>query len=239
MKQTLVYSVVLNILLLLTVVFIGARTHFFHDVAARFGWVEKQIVSNQKADDCLRGWTRSLESLHDTVDVVFLGNSITHGGDFDSAFPNKKICNLGYPSDNIEGMSKRVNQVKSLHPAKVFILGGYNQLDRIDLDVFSNKYEHLIEELARECPETRLFALSILPVNQDIKGVHLCSNSKIGQANTIISKLAHRKGIVYIDLYSLYLKGGKLNEEYTYDGVHLKADAYRLWYEAIKNYVEQ
>lgn len=238
MKRVFVLSVVLNILLLLAVVFIGVRTHFFHEVAARFGWAVKRTVPNQKAEDCLRGWTKSLESLHDTVDVVFFGNSITHGGDFDVAFPNKKNCNLGYPSDDLEGMRNRVPQVKALHPQKLFIMGGFNGLEKMELDEFCVFYKELVLELKAACPETKLFMQSILPVNENILGNPLCSNTKIEQANEIIRNIAEFNHSTYIDLHTLYKKDGILNGEYTTDGVHLKTEAYQLWYDVVQNHIE-
>ena len=239
MKRALVVTLILNVLLLLAVVLIGVRTSFFEDVAARFGWAEKRVVPNQKADDCLRGWTKSLESLHDTVDVVFIGNSITYGGEFDKAFPTIKICNLGYPSDDLKGMRRRVPQIKAIHPQKVFIMGGLNGLSQMNLDDFRTQYESLVKELKYASPETQLFLQSILPVNEELFGHPLTPNQKINQANEIIKNIAIANNSAYIDLNTLYQKNGKLTEDYTSDGIHLNADAYQLWYDAIRNKIEK
>jgi len=239
MKRALVVSLILNVLLLLAVVLIGVRTSFFEDVAARFGWAEKRVVPNQKADDCLRGWTKSLESLHDTVDVVLIGNSITYGGEFDKAFPTIKICNLGYPSDDLKGMRCRVPQIKAIHPQKVFIMAGLNGLSQMNLDDFRTQYESLVKELKYASPETQLFLQSILPVNEELFGHPLSPNQKIVQANEIIKNIAIANNSAYIDLNTLYQKNGKLNEDYSSDGIHLNADAYQLWYDAIRNKIEK
>jgi lysophospholipase L1-like esterase len=239
MKRVLVVSLILNVLLLLAVVLIGVRTSFFEDVAARFGWAEKRVVPNQKADDCLRGWTKSLESLHDTVDVVFIGNSITYGGEFDKAFPTIKICNLGYPSDDLKGMRRRAPQIMALHPKKVFLMGGLNGLSQKSLDVFRIQYEDLVQELRIVCSEAQLYLQSILPVNEELFGHPLCPNQKIVQANEIIKNIAIANNSAYIDLNTLYQKNGKLNEDYTSDGIHLNADAYQLWYDVIRNIIEK
>lgn len=239
MKRALVVTLILNVLLLLAVVLIGVRTSFFEDVAARFGWAEKRVVPNQKADDCLRGWTKSLESLHDTVDVVFIGNSITYGGEFDKAFPTIKICNLGYPSDDLEGMRERASQIRALHPKKVFLMGGLNGLSQKSLDFFRIQYEDLVQELRIACPEAQLYLQSILPVNEELFGQPLSPNQKIVQANEIIKNIAIANNSAYIDLNTLYQKNGKLNEDYSSDGIHLNADAYQLWYDAIRNIIEK
>ncbi len=237
MKQGFVVSLVLNVLLVCVVVFIGIHTSFFINVVERLGWIEKKIVLNQKADDCLRGWTKSLESLHDTVDVVFLGNSITHGGDFDSAFPNLKICNLGFPSDDLKGMRKRVPQVKALNPRVVFIMGGLNGLYYMGLKDLRIQYDVLIKELISVGPETQFVLQSVLPVNEKVFGHPLCPNHKIERANDIIKELAAYYDLHYVDLYTPYLKEGNLNNEYTYDGVHLKSGAYQIWYKEIQSFL--
>ena len=61
-----------------------------------------------KTWECLKGWTNSLYSLRDTVEIVFYGNSITCGGAFEKSFPDKRICSLGYPSDDLKGMMIRI-----------------------------------------------------------------------------------------------------------------------------------
>lgn len=222
-KWILSFSVALNILLL---AFITILNHRY----AQSGF-------NRKAFDCQRGWTNSLESLHDTVDIVFLGNSITHGGAFDEAFADKHICNLGYPSDNLKGMSGRVDQIKALHPQKIFVMGGFNGLTTIDLQVFSSEYEELVKNIGSEMPDARIYLQSILPVNGSIKNYKLPTAEKINDANQIIKNISKKYNCVYIDLYSLYQKDDILPTLYTDDGVHLKEDAYSIWYNAINNFI--
>lgn len=121
MKRSVFILFITNVILFIALLYVGYKCHQYRSI----------ISGNRKEYDCLRGWTNSLESLHDTVDVVFFGNSITHGGRFDQAFPDMKVCNLGYPSDDIEGMRKRIPQIVALHPRKVFIMGGINNLKQI------------------------------------------------------------------------------------------------------------
>lgn len=240
MKRVFVLSVVLNILLFLAVVFIGVRTHSFHEVAARFGWAVKRTVPNQKAEDCLRGWTKSLESLHDTVDVVFFGNSITHGGDFDQAFPQLKICNLGYPSDDLSGMQKRIAQIIALHPKLLFIMAGTNNLSTFNEKSFKCDYNELITEIKKNVPNVEIYVQSILPYNSNLCEVKfkIERHTAITKANEIIKMISEESGENYIDLYSLYVdEEGQLQESLTVDGVHLKNEAYERWYNEIRKYI--
>ena len=43
--------------------------------------------------------------------------------------------------------------------------------------------------------------------------------------------------VIYIPLYDLFLKDGKINEDYTYDGLHPNALGYEVMASAIKGYL--
>ena len=61
--------------------------------------------------------------------------------------------------------------------------------------------------------------------------------TEIIQANQIITRIAGEKGMIYIDLFSLYCIDGQLPDELTNDGIHLLPKAYDRWAEAIREYV--
>lgn len=190
-----------------------------------------------KAEECLKGWTNSLYSLRDTVEIVFFGNSITYGGAFEKQFPEKQICNLGYPSDDLNGMSTRINQIMTLHPTKVFLMGGINGLASQDIIEFKNQYEYLVKSLKDSLPTATIYIQSILPVNKSIQNANVPNNEKIIEANNIIETITKKYGCRFIDLYSIYAKEDMLPPKYTDDGIHLLPKAYNLWFQAIKDYI--
>lgn len=215
MRKLLVVSVIANILLVGYILINLATTN-----SNNYQW---------KAEECLKGWTNSLYSLRDTVDIVFLGNSITYGGLFEAEFSDKRICNWGYPSDDLCGMTERINQVMALHPAKVFLMGGINGLTNQDLNDFENEYETLVKSLKDSMPLIVIYLQSILPVNKVI----VPSCQKIIEANGIIEQISRKYKCRYINLHSLYAEDGILPNRYTADGGHLLPDAYKI----IKDYV--
>ena len=240
MKRFFIASATLNVLLIAGLIVIGVYTSFWTDITSRIGWTKKRIVFNQKAEDCLRGWTKSLESLHDTVDVTFWGNSITYGGDFDQAFPQLKICNLGYPSDDLSGMQKRIAQIKALHPKLLFIMAGTNNLSTFNEKSFKCDYSELVTEIKRNVPDVKIYVQSILPYNSNLCKVKFKfdRNTATIKANEIIRTISEENDLNYVDLYSLYVEGeGQLQESLTVDGVHLKNEAYERWYNEIEKYI--
>lgn len=229
MKRSVVILIITNVILCIVLLYVGYKSLQYR----------RLISENRKEYDCLRGWTNSLESLHDTVDVVFLGNSITHGGKFDQVFPDKKVCNLGYPSDDLAGMRKRIPQVVALHPKKVFLMGGANDVRHFDKVLFETQYLDLIRTLRDSLPDVTIILQSVLPINYEIcKAFGNDCNDKINKANEIIKKLAVESHMNYIDLNRCYIDvEGKLDVRFTDDGIHLKEEAYNIWYKEIKVFI--
>lgn len=82
---------------------------------------------------------------------------------------------------------------------------------------------------------TKIYVQSILPVREPSE----VDNEKIIEANDILRELALEHDCVFIDLHSAFVDSdGKLIEEYSKDGVHLKEEAYEVWVEAIREYIE-
>jgi len=63
-------------------------------------------------------------------DIVFIGNSITDGGEWSELFNDLKIKNRGISGDVSAGVLNRIDEVVQRKPAKVFLLIGVNDLAR-------------------------------------------------------------------------------------------------------------
>lgn len=237
LKAILFISLAFNILLLASIYYIGViKTNFYERTKVWLGIGEK---AEELPGDfyCLMGWTNTIEQLNYDADVVFYGNSITKGGNFQDFFPNVKICNLGYPGDNLDGLALRVNQIKYLYPEKVFVMGGINGLKNMTDENFESKYQCMVDSIKHAVPKSEVFLQSILPINHNMTKDY-ASSEKIIKSNEIIKSIALRTGCTYIDLYSLYEEEGEMPMELTKDGVHLHKQAYEKWIEEIRYYIE-
>lgn len=235
--MTLVLSLVANVVLLFGIYIIGGpKTHFFSRMGERMGVCERD--PHTRGDYwCIRGWTNTMNKLGYDADVVFFGNSITCGGNFQDYYPNVKTCNLGYPGDNMDGMLIRVGQIKAVKPEKVFVMAGINGLQVQTDKVFEEKYQRMVDSIKSSVSEAEVYLQSILPVNHSMKkGV--ASAAKIRKANEIIAEIAARSNCVYVDLWSLYEMDCEMPKELTRDGVHLFPEAYDRWADEIKRYIE-
>lgn len=175
-------------------------------------------------------------------DIVFVGNSITDGGEMNELLGMSNIKNRGISSDVIDGVSKRISQVMSGKPKKVFLLIGINDISHnLNVSQLSAKYEKLVKKMRELSPYTEIYLQSVMPVNNDFKRY----KSLLGKEKTIvafnkeISRIAAENGCIYIDLTKTLSDAntGKLKRVFTNDGLHLTGLGYKAWMEAIKPYV--
>lgn len=176
-------------------------------------------------------------------DIIFLGNSITDGGNFEELFKREDVKNRGIRSDIIPGVQKRLEQVVKGHPKKIFLLIGINDVSHgHSVDKLAERYETLVNEILQRSPKTQLYLQSIMPINNDY-GVY--KNLK-GKENTIvefnkrIKEIAEKNHLKYIDLWPFLAdKNGKLNKKYTNDGLHLTGPGYKAWTNGIRSYLDE
>ena len=90
----------------------------------------------------------------------------------------------------------------------------------------------MADTYAETFPESRIVFLSVLPVTPKLEdGAR--TNTNIPVFNTFIQATAKKHNAEYIDLYSLYVLDGRLNPQYTEDGLHITQDSYSIWVDAI------
>jgi lysophospholipase L1-like esterase len=169
--------------------------------------------------------------------IIFLGDSITEGGNWPELFPGKNVLNRGIGGDITAGLLARLDEVIRHQPSKIFIAIGTN-----DLAIgFSNEkilknYRAIIEQLKADSPGTKIYVQSVLPVGKRVLFGH--KNEKILPLNQELRQMCAELGITYIDLYPQFLNGdGYLDNQFTNDNLHLLGNAYLLWKDQIEGYV--
>ncbi len=180
------------------------------------------------------------ELLPDTKkEIVFLGNSITDGGEWIELFDNKHCKNRGISGDVTEGVLFRLNEITSSKPVKVFLLIGINDIARgISKDtVFANICK-IVENIRTASPKTKVYIQSIFPVNASFGMFekHVDKGEEVIFVNTEMKKWCDENDFFYVDLYSHLVTPGTdlLNPEYTNDGLHLLGAGYLKWVEVVK-----
>ena len=175
-------------------------------------------------------------------DIIFIGNSITIGAEWNELFANPHVKNRGISGDTTMGVYDRLDAVLSGKPSKIFLLIGINDVSRgVSVDTIVKRIDMIAEKIARNSPRTKLYLQSVLPVSDYYKmfNGHTSRATAIPDINRGLKELAERKKLTYIDLYSHFLnkETGKMNNEYTNDGLHLLGKGYLKWAEIIKPYI--
>ena len=224
------------------IMYILPRTEWLHGCTG--GYIDKALAKvgvkeyEPPTDWTLVSWKSSLEAMDYDADIVFFGDSITRGGQWAEAFPDKAIVNLGRSGDSLSGMINRVDMIASVTPEKVFVLGGINSLTDKNSEECIAQYRELIETVKETVPNAELYVQSVLPVTVDYQK-NTASNESIVNFNAEIEKLADEFGITYINIFDLYAVDGALAPELTKEGIHLVTEAYDRWYDEIRPYVEE
>lgn len=176
-------------------------------------------------------------------DIVFVGNSITDGGELSELFGMNNIKNRGIVSDVITGVEKRITQVTSGHPKKIFLLIGINDVSHgLQVSTMAERYARLVKKIKAQSPESQLYLQSVMPINNDFRRYKNLRGRErtIPLLNKEIKRIAEENDARYVDLWpALADKNSKLKTGYTNDGLHLNGAGYRAWTRAIEPLVKE
>ncbi len=180
------------------------------------------------------------------LDVVFLGDSITHGWEGNGREVFKKLCadyrilNLGHSGDRTEHLIWRfLNGEMEGYKTKLFMLmiGTNNGNDSAE-DVAAG-IKRIIEITQKFHPESKMLLLPIFPRNQDAKQNHRIKNEK---TNAIIRGYADGRKVIWCDFNDKFLEPGPdkvLPRSIMPDLLHPNHDGYLIWEAAVRPYFEK
>ena len=175
-------------------------------------------------------------------DIIFLGNSITNGGEWAELLGNSHVKNRGISGDRTDGILDRLHVITKGKPAKIFLLIGINDLSGgRSIEEIARNIDEIAERIKKESPSTQLNLQSVLPLNPKYNMFtgHMKRKNDIPALNALIKDIANRRGLTYIDLFSEFVAPGtqEMNPDYSNDGLHLLGKAYLKWAEILKPYL--
>ena len=172
-------------------------------------------------------------------DIIFLGNSITDGGEWSELFQNANCKNRGISGDITAGVLNRLETVTKGQPAMVFLMIGTNDMNHgLTNDTIVMNVRQIVQRIKAESPRTRIVVQSILPTN-DCYGLftgHTKRWQDVAVINGMLETMAEEEDVTYLDLYPPFATPeGKLNPAYSNDGLHLNGDGYLLWKDIVED----
>jgi lysophospholipase L1-like esterase len=172
--------------------------------------------------------------------IVFLGNSITEGGDWKKLTGDTTVINRGIGGDITFSMLKRLDEILNLKPSNIFLLIGINDIGKdIPPAVIAENITKIIRSIQTESPATKIILQNLLPVNPTIDRFpqHYDKQQKIAETNKLLITVAKETHVPLVDLNKLFRDSkGNLLEKYTNDGLHLNSggEGYRIWVNHLK-----
>tara|TARA_B110000902_G_scaffold145604_1_gene167913 strand:- start:1304 stop:2035 length:732 start_codon:yes stop_codon:yes gene_type:complete len=168
-------------------------------------------------------------------EIVFIGNSITEQGeDWRLKVNNPKARNRGISGDTSDGIIARLNEITFYKPKKLFLLIGINDLfhNPNAVEKIHENILKIVDEINSKSPITQIFVQTVLPTTTE----NLIPIIK--ELNTLLENSAVGKPFDFINLQQRFvLLDGKMNMDFSSDGVHLNEKGYKIWSEIIKNII--
>lgn len=139
------------------------------------------------------------------------------------------VYNRGISGDTSDRLLERwADNVLSLKPKNIVLLIGTNDSAvGADANFVADNVKKIIDMTKNDCPNARLILEAVYPINKKIRFWLGRSNKKIREINSALEALAKKEGITFLDLTAdLSDSGGRLNPDFTYDGLHLNAKGF-------------
>lgn len=170
--------------------------------------------------------------------IIFLGNSITEGGNWRALLNDSSVLNRGISGDITFGILKRLDEVTRHHPSKVFLLIGINDLSKnIPNSVIIQNIFNIVGQIRAQSPKTQVYVQSLLPLNSGHKKfpAGYSKQAQVMEINAQLEKYAEALKYTFVNLYPAFLDDHMaLNVLYTYDGLHLNKAGYAHWLACLK-----
>ncbi|MCH7973603.1 MAG: GDSL family lipase [Bacteroidetes bacterium] len=165
--------------------------------------------------------------------IVMLGNSITHGANWNELINRKDVVERGISGDLTSGFLHRLKYVYNLKPKICFIMGGINDI------IYGKQVDEVFQNLIKIADSLKSHKIKIvLQSTLFIKnGSSFLDtiNVRVKSLNIQLKKYASINNIIFLDLNKKLSVDNHLKEEHTIDGVHLSALGYKIW----SNYILQ
>ena len=189
------------------------------------------------------------------IDVVFIGDSITHGWENRASmeilkkhFPQHEILNLSHAGDRTEhqlwmagesGFLQPSGAYKGINPKLIVVLIGTNNIGHRTAgpEATAAGIKLIVEALRKNCPEAKILLFGVFPRAQNPDHVF---RGQVKEINQIICTLADGENVFYEDIAGKLLeKDGTLSKKIMPDYLHLSPAGYEIWAQAIELYVKR
>ncbi|MBE0537208.1 MAG: GDSL family lipase [Phycisphaerae bacterium] len=191
-------------------------------------------------------WSARHEGVKDRVqqgdvDLLMIGDSITHGWDgggkefWEKYYAPRKAVNMGFSGDRTQHVLWRLDhgEIDGISPKLAVIMIGTNNSNGEDntAEEIADGIKAICAKLRAELPQMKILVLAIFP-----RAPQPCpQREKNAKASELASKIADGKMIHYLDINAKFLDAdGALPKEIMPDFLHPNTKGYQIWAEAME-----
>lgn len=182
-----------------------------------------------------------LKNKMENIDVVMLGDSITHNWESDGAsvlaskLVDYDVLNLGFSGDRTEHVLWRLRNgaVQGIAPKVVMVLIGSNNTGHRTEPPAETAagIAEIIRELRTRLPESKILLQAIFPRDKSPNGKLRKQNDAV---NEIIKHFGDDEHVFYADIGEVFLDPkGRISSAIMPDFLHLSREGYQKWADAI------
>ncbi len=191
------------------------------------------------------GWMQRHESFNARVkqghvDLIFLGDSITHGWEgggkevWQKYYAHRNAVNLGIGGDQTGHVLWRLDHgnIDGIAPKLAVLMIGTNNIGGYTPAEIADGIKAIVEKLRTKLPCTKVLVLGVFP-----RGATADDPLRLQQMaiNKIVARLADGKMVFFLDISPKFLTAdGVLSKKVFPDLVHLTPKSYEAWAEAIE-----
>ena len=186
------------------------------------------------------------EVQHGNVDLIFVGDSITHGWQrsgkelWDKYYAPRNAVNMGFDGDKTQHVLWRLDhgEIDGISPKLAVLMIGTNNSDGQDYTSqdIADGIKAICAKMRYKLPKTKILILAIFPRGAT-PSPHRQKNAK---ASELASQIADNDMIYYLDINSRFLEAdGTLSKDIFPDLGHPNEKGYKIWADAIESTVAE
>jgi lysophospholipase L1-like esterase len=196
-----------------------------------FPWMSVAAWERMHAED-------TLVARHDSVDVLFIGDSITAGWDsslWQQHFAPLKAANFGIGGDHTGNILWRLQQgaIGNLEPKLVILLAGVNNFGHLQEtpEQIAQGVAAVVRQLQLAWPESRILLHAVFPFEESAKSPR---RQQVKKLNELLAGLGDNQKVFFKDYGGLFLTPeGNISVELMGDFLHPTTKGYETWANAM------
>lgn len=155
-----------------------------------------------------------------TAELVIIGDSLVERAPWAEMLPGIRISNQGIGGSTVDLVGQRLDLIPFSTRA-VILLMGINDLTRQNdsAEVVASEYESVIQSLLSQVDRTIVIST---PLTRQPK-----ANPGVLELNHRLQSICAKLGCQYVDVNKVLAPQDILEEEFTFDGVHLSGRGYK------------